>query len=40
MYAYKHIFYIHNHNGMIKTKIKKAIALAGITTIAATSALG
>jgi hypothetical protein len=25
---------------MIKTKIKKAIALAGITTIAATSALG
>jgi len=34
------LLYFHNHNGMIKTKIKKAIALAGIATIAAASSLG
>ena len=30
-------FYIHNHYGMIKTKIKKAIALAWIVALSATS---
>lgn len=34
------LLYIHNHNGMIKTKIQKAIALAGIATIATASSLG
>jgi hypothetical protein len=31
------LFYIHNHNGMIKTKIKKAIAIASIAVLTATT---
>jgi hypothetical protein len=36
-YAYKHLFYIHNLKGMIKTKIQKAIAIASIAALSATT---